>query len=130
MAWFFWTFTFAVPALYIWGGLRQKDRLLLDVGLGCLAAVVLTYRYYFHVLPLAWAAAIGGAVLLAIAYFSIRYLRKNAGAYTYEAGAEKSLFQEVEVQVIAQTMGGQTTPVQKDTFGGGQFGGGGASGEF
>jgi len=132
MAWFFWTFTFAVPALYIFWGLRQKDRLLLDVGLGCLAAVVLTYRYYFHVLPLPWAASIGGAVLLATAYFSIRYLRKNEGTYTYDAGAKKSLYQELEEQVIEQTIAGQTVaaPVKKDTFGGGQFGGGGASGEF
>lgn len=133
LAWFFWVFTFTVPALYIFMGLRHKDRLRLDVGLGCVAAMVFTYRYYFHVMPLAWAAAIGGAVLLAIAYFSIRHLRKNAGAYTYEADPEaKSLFQEAEVQIIAQTVGGQTTatPVKKDTFGGGQFGGGGASGEF
>lgn len=131
MAWFFWTFTFGVPVLYIVWGLRRKDRFMLDVGLGCVAAGVFTYRYYFHVMPLAWAASIGGAILLAVAYFSIRYLRKNAGAYTYEAGTEKkSLLQEMEVQVIAQTVGGQSTPVKKDTFGGGQFGGSGASGEF
>ena len=132
LAWFFWAFTFSVPALYIFLGLRRKDRFMLDVGLACVAAMVFTYRYYFHVMPLAWAAAIGGAVLLATAYFSIRYLRNHAGAYTYDPGAEKSLLQEAEVQVIAHTVGGQTTavPVKKDTFGGGQFGGGGASGEF
>jgi len=70
--------------------------------------------------------------LLATAYFSIRYLRKNEGTYTYDAGAKKSLYQELEEQVIEQTIAGQTVaaPVKKDTFGGGQFGGGGASGEF
>lgn len=132
LAWFFWLFTFAVPALYLFMGLRRKDRLMLDAGLGAVAAMVFTYRYYFHVMPLAWAAAIGGAILLAVSYFSIRYLRKHTTGYTYDADDKKSLLQEAEVQVIAQTVGHQTTatPAQKDIMGGGQFGGGGAGSEF
>lgn len=45
-------------------GLRRKDRHLLDVGLGCIAAAVFTFRFYFHVISLAWAGVIGGAVYL------------------------------------------------------------------
>jgi len=132
MAWFFWIFTFAVPVAYIYFGLRQKDRLLLDVGLGCVAVAVFTYRAYFHVMPLAWAAVLGGAVLFATAYFSIRHLRKNNSGYSYDADADKTLLQEIEQQLIAQHLAQQpgSAPNQDESLGGGQFGGGGADGRF
>lgn len=132
MAWFFWSFTYVVPVLYIFLGLRQKDRLLLDIGLACVAAMVFTFRYYFHVMPLAWAATLAGAVLFALAYFSIRYLRKNEATYTYAAGSEKSLLQEIEQQLVEQTIASQAIPAtaRPDSFGGGQFGGGGAGQDF
>ncbi len=132
MAWFFWAFTFVVPFTYIFGGIRGKDRHLLDVGLGCAAAAVISFRYYYHVLPLTWATVICGAVLFATAYFSIRYLRQNEGAYTYEEDSETSLLQEIEQQLIEQTIVNQPgpTPEKRESFGGGQFGGGGASGDY
>lgn len=132
MAWFFWIFTFAVPLAYLYFGLRRKDRLMLDVGIACVAVAVFTYRAYFHVMPLAWAAVLGGAVLFAVAYFSIRHLRKHKGAYTYDADADKTLLQEIEQQLIAQHLAQQPTPTpNKDaSLGGGQFGGGGADGQF
>jgi hypothetical protein len=130
--WFFWTFSFAVPVVYIFAGLHKKDRLLIDIGLACIAAAVFTFRYYFHVLPLEWAAVIGGAALFATAYFSIRYLRAHEGAYTYEADGDTTLLQEIEQQLIEQTIASQNPPaqVQKESFGGGQFGGGGAGEGF
>lgn len=132
MPWFFWIFTFAVPLAYLYFGLRRKDRLMLDVGLACIAVAVFTYRAYFHVMPLAWAAVLAGAVLFAVAYFSIRHLRKHKGAYTYDADADKTLLQEIEQQLIAQHLAQQPTPTpNKDaSLGGGQFGGGGADGQF
>ncbi|MBL7798241.1 MAG: hypothetical protein JNJ90_17235 [Saprospiraceae bacterium] len=132
IAWFFWIFTFAVPLAYLYFGLRRKDRLMLDVGLGCVAVAVFTYRAYFHVMPLAWAAVLGGAVLFAVAYFSIRHLRKTKGVYTYDADADKTLLQEIEQQLIAQHLAQQPAPApNKDaSLGGGQFGGGGADGQF
>ncbi len=132
MAWFFWAFTFAVPAIYITLGLRLKDRLLLDIGLALIAAAVFTFRYYFHVLPLTWAAVMAGAVMFVFAFFAIRYLRKHPGAFTFDTGAEKSLLQEIEEQLVEQTIASQPgpTPVKQEGFGGGQFGGGGAGQDF
>lgn len=132
VGWFFWSFTFLFPLLCIQQGIIRKDRHLLDVGLLCAGAAVFTFRYYFHVMPWAWAAAIAGAGLFLTAYFSIRYLQKNAGAYTYDADSRTSLLQHVEEQLIEQTIAAQTppVPVKKESFGGGQFGGGGAGGEF
>ncbi len=132
MGWFFWAFTYAVPLVYIFVGFRKKDRLLMDIGLGCVAAAVFTFRYYFHILSLEWAAVIGGAVLFITAYFSIQYLRKHEGAYTYNADGDITLLQEIEEQLIEQTIASQNppTPTKNDGFGGGEFGGGGAGGEF
>ncbi|MCC6281411.1 MAG: hypothetical protein IT262_12465 [Saprospiraceae bacterium] len=132
MADFFWLFTFIVPVAYILIGLFKKDRLMMDIGLGCIAAAVFTFRYFFHVMPLEWAAVIGGAVLFATAYFSIQYLRKHEGTYTYAADGDITLLQEIEEQLIEQTIASQNPPTtgDKNTFGGGEFGGGGAGGEF
>lgn len=133
MAWFFWAFTFGVPVLYIVEGLRRKDRLLLDIGLATVAGAVFTFRFFFHVLPWEWAAVIGGGILLGTAYGSIRYLRERpGGAYTNEADGDPTLLQEIEEQLIEQTIASQSPPqpVKKDGFDGGQFGGGGAGSEF
>lgn len=132
LGWFFWVFTFAVPCLFIWQGLRGKDRLALDVGLGCAVAAVFTFRYYHHVLPLAWAAAVGGAVVFVVSYLSIQYLRKNAVAYTYEEDGKKSLLQKAQEQIFEQTIASQSVAPspKKDTLGGGQYGGGGAGSDF
>ncbi len=132
LGWFFWLFTFTVPFLYILIGLRQKDRHMLDLGLACVAASVFSFRYYHHVMPLTWAAVISGAVLFVTAYFSIRYLRKTEGAYTYEEDTDTSLLQEVEQQLIEQTIVNQPgpRPDKSASFGGGQFGGGGAGSDF
>lgn len=132
LGWFFWAVTFVVPGLFIWQGLRSKDRLALDIGLGCAVAAVFTFRYYFHVLPLAWVSVAGGAVLFVVSYFSIRYLRNNFAAYTYEEDEKDSLLQKAQEQIFDQTIAGQAVSPspQKDRMGGGQFGGGGASGDF
>ena len=129
MDWLFWIFTFVVPLAYIYSGLMRKDRWMLNIGLVCVAASILSYRYYFHVLSLEVAAILGGAVLLAIAYFSIKYLNKNKTSYIYEQDEDnKSLFANSEALIIAQSFGHQTpTADDKPIFGGGDFGGGGAS---
>ncbi len=130
--WFFWAFTFLIPVAYIVWGLKRHDRLMLDMGLACIGVAVFTFRYYIHVMPIAWASAIGGGILFALAYFSIQYLHKNEGAFTYAQQSDTTLLQEIEQQLIEQTIANQPTdaPDKRDAFGGGQFGGGGASGEF
>lgn len=134
IGWFFWLFTFTVPLGYIVLGMRRKDRVLMNIGLVALAAALFTFRYYFHVMSLAWAAVAAGAFLFVGAYFSIDYLRKNKGAYGYEPESKKSLLQEIEEQLIEQTVAAQSPPVPRaktgENFGGGQFGGSGAGGDF
>lgn len=133
IGWFFWSFTFGVPVLYIGMGLRLKDRLLLDTSIFTVAAAVFTFRFYHHIMPLAWACTIIGAFVFVAAYFFINYLRKNPGAFTYESDAEADLLQEIEQQLIEQLIVAPSAPkpeAPKETFGGGDFGGGGAGGEY
>ena len=130
---FFWTFTFLVPFAYLYFGLLRKNRILVDLGIAAVAAALCTFRYYHSIMPLAWAASIGGAVLLAVAYSAIRYL--NAGSlkgYTYAESGEKSLLQEAQEQLIEQTLGSEAPPTtrKESGMGGGAFGGGGSGGEF
>lgn len=132
MPYVFWFFTFTIPLFYIYKGLKDKNRLLLSIGLLAIAAGVATFRYYFHVIPMEIAAIIGGVVLLSTAYFSIRYLKNNKTPFTYdEAEGDKPFYQHAESLIIAQTFGNQQTQEgEKPLFGGGDFGGGGGGSTF
>jgi hypothetical protein len=127
----FWFFTFFIPVFYIYQGLKQKNRLILSMGLLGIAAGVATFRYYFHIMPMEVAAILAGALLLGISYFSIQYLKRHQTPFTYEEDGEKPFYQQAESLIIAQSLGG-TTPQEgeKPLFGGGDFGGGGAGENF
>ncbi len=132
MPYVFWFFTFATPFLYIYKGLKNKNRLLLSIGLLAIATGVATFRYYFHVMPMEIAAIIGGVILLSTAYFSIKYLRDNKTPFTYDAeDGETPFYQHAESLIIAQTFGNQQPQEgEKPLFGGGDFGGGGGGSAF
>ena len=130
MPYIFWFFTFIIPILYIYKGLKDKNRLLLSLGLLAIAAGVATFRCYFHVLPMEIAAVIGGVILLALAYFSIKYLRDNKTPFSYDDDeGDKPFYQHAESLIIAQSFGHQQEG-EKPLFGGGDFGGGGAGSAF
>lgn len=132
MPYIFWLFTFVIPLLYIYKGLKDKNRLLLSIGLLAIAAGVATFRYYFHVMPMEIAAIIGGVILLSTAYFSIKYLKTHKTPFTYdEEHGDKPFYQHAESLIIAQTFGNSHPQEgEKPLFGGGDFGGGGGGSEF
>ncbi|MFT3824142.1 MAG: hypothetical protein QM731_09485 [Chitinophagaceae bacterium] len=129
-AWLFWIFTVAIPLLYIYLGIRKKDRILLCTGLILIAAICFTIRYYHHIAPLEVVMILGGAFMIGIAYAVTRYLRTPRHGFTSEAADE--LHREalqLESLIIAQTMS-QVQPDNSFKFGEGSGGGAGASGEF
>jgi hypothetical protein len=131
-SWIFWIFTAVVPFAYIYIGLKKKDRLLLRVGLLLMAISVITFKYYFSLGHYEVTLTIGGAILLAFAYFAINYLKNKPGRYTYtEDLSENELsLEHTEAILIAQTAGAPTAPDKGFDFGGGRFGGGGAGGNY
>jgi hypothetical protein len=132
---FFWAFTFIVPVLYLFFGLRNKDRILLWIGFLAFCFSIFTFRTYHHVLPVEVALTFGGLLLFAFTYFAIRKIRDNEKGITFKPDrmdSSNSLL-NAEALIIASTfnlkpeMKPEESPME---FGGGDFSGGGSGGSF
>ena len=126
----FYVFTALIPLLYLYLGLRRADRVLLLLGLLALGFSLFTLRHYHSVMPPEWAATLGGIVLIGGAGFGLRYLRPQRHRLTSEPDDEPRFF-NLESLVVAETATVPTGPPATGfAFGGGQSGGGGATGQF
>lgn len=133
LGWIFWIFTIAIPVIYLVRGIQIKDTTLIRVGLLLLAAIAFTVRYYHTILPLETMMTIGGIILLAIAYVLMKWLHQPVKGFTSQeiVTKNKNDIMQLEALILLQTfkpVPGTDTNVPK--FGGGNFGGGGASGDF
>ncbi len=130
--WLFWIFTIVIPFVYIFSGLRKKDPVLLRVGLILIAVLTLTVRYYYTILPIENLLLLAGVCLTAIAYTVTRYLAKPKYGFTAAAPKDTDALdtEQLEALVIAAAFSNTPKPEQGGSFGGGDFGGAGASGEF
>ncbi|NEU06993.1 hypothetical protein GZH53_01600 [Flavihumibacter sp. R14] len=134
LAWFFWLWTIFLPFIYIGLGIRNRNRVLLRSGLLLLVAAVLTFRYYYHLMPLEQALSLGGIILLGLSVWVTKYLhtpRKGFTAAEVKTQREFELL-NLESLAIADTFSAAVEPVAEEgtSFGGGRFGGGGASGGY
>ena len=127
MAIFFYIFTAVIPLLYIYWALRSKDRYMLFTGLVITVASSLTFKHYFSLGHPEILLTAVGALLILIAYVSIRYLKTPRHGLTYEADMDRK---ELEALAIAQTFGKVAGPNEGSRMGDGEFGGGGAGGGF
>ncbi len=127
----FYVFTAVVPVVYVYFGLRKRNRILFRCGLLLVAVAVFTFRFYFSLGHTQLAVTLAGAVLVAFAFFTIRYLKKGNLPFTYIQEAEEEEGLELETLVINQTFApAQAAPVGENAFGGGQFGGGGSGSSY
>ncbi len=130
----FWAWTILLPFIYITFGIIKKNIILLRTGLLLITATVITFRNYYHVLPIATTLIIGGAVILGIAYGIMKYLKTPKYGFTYAEPDDPHLMDHLKVEslIVAETF--STTPSAPNNdgvkFGGGDFGGGGSSGDF
>jgi len=131
---FFWLWTMLVPFAYLGWGVFKKDTILLRLGLVLIAAAIATFRYYYHVLPLDVALTIGGALVLAIAYAVMRYLKTPKHGFTYAEPETEQMLDHLKVEslIVAETFAKvPAAPSQEaNRFGGGDFGGGGSSDSY
>lgn len=128
-----WILTIALPFCYIYMGIKNKDRLIGRVGLVLIVAIVFTIRQFYSLLPLEILMLSGGVILIALAYYLSKYLQPEKYGFTsLPVSAELSNGRsQIESLIIAETFSGMPQPTTSTTnFGGGNFGGGGASGEF
>jgi len=127
----FWTWTFVIPFVYIFYGIRKRDMILLRSGLILVAAAGFTFRNYYHVMPAELTLVIIGLILLAASYAIIRYLKTPKYGITYEDLNQGGLSDQLKIEslIVAEMPTGAEIP-QENRFGGGSLGGGGASGTF
>jgi uncharacterized membrane protein YgcG len=93
---------------------------------------VFTFKYYFSLGPPEITLTIAGAILLAITGWLMSYLKTPRHGFTREQLITKK-WDNVNLTgfVVSQTLGGNVAkPDEQFKGGGGQFGGGGASGSF
>jgi hypothetical protein len=132
--WFFWIATLVIPPVYLFLSLRNKDAVLLRVGLLLLAATIVTIRFYYAVVPVEMAMTIGGAVLMALMYIINRYLKTPKHGITSSQNDDPDVddLSQLEGMVIAETFHRAPAAPSEDgfRFGGGSGGGGGATGQY
>lgn len=124
----FYLLTAAIPLLYVALGLKNKDRVLLIIGLLITAFSCFTYRYYFDIIPVEVLLSVAGALLIGLAGFCIHYFKTPRFGLTDEK-LEKRNLANLEAMLIAHQFG--QAPAEKNLeFGGGDFGGGGAGNDY
>jgi len=127
----FYVFTLAVPLLYLYQSLVTKDRVMLRVGLIIVAITVLTFKYYFSLGHHEITLTIAGIFMITIAWYVEKLLRSPISGLTSKED-EIQANTNVEAMVISQTFSktGTGTDHANFEFGGGESGGGGASGKY
>jgi hypothetical protein len=131
---FFYAFTFIVPIVYLAQALKTRDRIMLWISFLAIGFSIYTIRFYYSVLPIEVALTLGGLVLFAIAYFSIRKLKNNEVGLTFKPDRinNSNAILNAEALIVASTFGlkpevKSESPME---FGGGGFSGGGSEGSF
>jgi hypothetical protein len=134
LGWFFWAWTFLLPILYILLGIKKKDLLLLRLGLLLVAAAAYTFRFYFHVLDIEYVLVITGAIFVPTMFWLIRFLKTPKFGFTYAQRGRRHWINQVNLESLVVAGAASHTPVapveSTSRFGGGSFGGAGASSDF
>ena len=134
LAFLFYFLTAVVPLLYIFWGLKKKDRTILWIGLLLVVAASLTFKNYFSLGHPEIILTVAGVIMILVAYFSIKYLKIPRNGITFQADPDEDnlLNSNSEALIIAQTFSQQAQTKQSDSpqFGGGEFGGGGAGSDY
>lgn len=128
----FYALTVIVPLIYLYFGIKNKDRVLLGVSLLVLAFSVFTFKYYFSLGHPEISLTLAGMVLFGGTLALQNYLKITRNGFTRENLLdEKWGNANVEAFIISQTLGGNKAVADTtETGGGGEFGGGGSSDSF
>ncbi|MBB4802884.1 hypothetical protein HNP37_002959 [Flavobacterium nitrogenifigens] len=133
-AFFFYAFTVLVPIIYLVQALKTKDRIMLWLSFLAIGFSIFTIRFYYSVLPAEVALTVGGLVLFAIAYFSIKKLKEKESGLTFKPDRinHSDSFLNAEALIVASTFGmkPEVKTVSPMEFGGGGFSGGGSGESF
>lgn len=131
-AFVFYALTVIIPIGYLFFGIKNKDVVLLRVSLVAFAFSVFTFKYYYGFGHPEFSLTIAGAIIIALTMWLLNYLKTVRNGYTREQLlAEKWGNMNLQAIIISQTMGGNQVTIDEQFKGqGGEFGGGGASGNY
>jgi hypothetical protein len=140
--WFYWlTYVgiWIVPVAGLYVGAREKDRMLIDVGLALLVMTLVTNKPYLGWERHTWDPCLLGVVAVAVAMAVRRWLASGPGGVRHGftplalVGRDRSTLSALGMAsaalptgATASSSGGSTPP----TFGGGRSGGAGGGGSF
>ncbi len=135
LAFLFYFLTATVPLLYAYYALKTKNKTILLISLLLITASALTFKYYFSLHHPEITLTGAGIIMILIAYFSIRYLKTDKHGITFKEDMNEDNFlkKNAEALIIAQSFSAQVTSQHQNdpnSFGGGDFGGGGAGDSF
>ncbi len=123
--------TTVIPLVYLVIGIKNKDRILWILGSLGIVASILTYRYYYAVMPIEWALTLAGVLVIVLAVYLIKYLKTPKHGFAYLSNTNKTNFIELLVMnQILQQATHTTTAEDSIKYGGGDFDGGGAGSEY
>ena len=135
--WLYWLLTIAVPLIYMFKGIQKKDRILLRIGMILVPALIFTIRFYHAILAVEFAMLIGGIVLLGVAYTLIKHLHQPKYGFTSKEIKDTNFLNKLNIEaiIVAGSFNNSNSaidilPEDNRSFGGGDFGGGGASTDF
>jgi hypothetical protein len=129
LGWLFWTLTFAIPVAYFIYGIVKKDLVFARIGVVLSVVSILTFRYYYSVMPAEVAMLIAGFLLTIVAYWLTRFLKSPKHGFVFAKSATSKDMSALETLILIETTG-KDTPEPNSRFGGGDFGGGGAGGNY
>jgi len=80
----FCVLTVGIPVLYVYCGLKRKDKILLHAGMVSAAAAAYTIEYYFKIGHPEITFTIAGIIMIAASYFFMKYLKNGKNGITVE----------------------------------------------
>ena len=133
-AFFFYAFTVSIPIVYLVQALKTKDRIMLWISFLAIGFSIYTILLYHSVLPVEVSLTLGGLVLFAIAYFSIKELKDKEKGLTFKADRinNSNAFLQAETLIVASQFGLKPEAPNESPmeFGGGGFSGGGSESSY
>jgi hypothetical protein len=132
---FFYAFTIIIPIFYLVYSLIKKDKPMLWIGFLAIVFSIFTIRYYHHILPVEVALTLGGLLLFAFTYFSIKKIKTNETGITFlpDRFSNSNSQLNLEIIIVASQFGLKPEIKPEESpmdFGGGGFSGGGSGEEF
>lgn len=134
LSYFYWTFTFIIPLIYIFRSIKTRDKGWLWIGIAALF-----YSFYNLIgltafLSTDWWLTLSGALLFSGCLWAIAKIRHRQSGLTFEVDRlhDDPSFIDAEALLVTAQLGmkpevNQEAPMK---FGGGGFSGGGAGGSY